>query len=134
MKPTSQLLVFPGQRVPLFPGLLEFVHGALQFLLLVAQVPLRGFANLDGFFESGLGFDVDPFELIYSLLELPSSSVGLLQVDDEDFNFGLKTRFLFLQVVDLKQTTRKVIEMQWHATETGMNDGTIVYYSISRKS
>lgn len=53
------------------------------------EVTLGLFVKLDGLFQSWLDFNVDTFKLLSSLLELPSRSIGLLQIDDEDLNLRI---------------------------------------------
>lgn len=64
---------------------------ALDFGDLDAQVTLGLLVQLYGFLQARLNLNVDAFQLFSPLLELPSGSVGLLQVDDEYLNLNIRT-------------------------------------------
>lgn len=63
---------------------------ALQFSLFVAKIPLGLLIQLHGLFKTGLDLNVDALQLFVPLLQLPSRSIGLLKVDDQDLNLEIR--------------------------------------------
>lgn len=100
---TGKFLVLASELILQFAGLVQFVVETLDFSLFLAEVALSLFEQLDGLIQTGLQVQIDPLQLFYALLQLPSGIVGLLQVNDENLDFGLQAGFLLLQVVDLQQ-------------------------------
>lgn len=83
---TTQFLVLAAKGILLFASLVEFVRDALNLSDLYTQITLGLFVQLYGLLQARLDLDVDTFQLLSPLLQLPSCSVGLLEVDDEDLN------------------------------------------------
>lgn len=91
-KHTTKFLVLAGKSVLLFASLVELVADALDLSDLDAEIALSLFVELDGLLKPGLDLNVDALKLLGSLLELPSCAVGLLQVDDENFDLQIKKK------------------------------------------
>lgn len=83
---TAQLLVFAAESILLLAGLVKLVADTLELSLLVAKVALRLLVQGHGLLEARLDLDIHALQLFRPLLQLPSCSVGLLQVDDEHFH------------------------------------------------
>lgn len=83
---TTKFLVLAAKGVLLLAGLVKLVRDALDLSDLDAEVTLGLLIDLDGFLQAGLDLNVDALQLLGPLLELPSCSIGLLQVNDENFN------------------------------------------------
>lgn len=90
-KLTTQLLVLAAKGILLLTSFVELMGDALDFGDLDAQVTLGLLVQLYGFLQARLNLNVDAFQLFSPLLELPSGSVGLLQVDDEYLNLNIRT-------------------------------------------
>lgn len=85
---TTHLLILAAKGVLLLASLVELVGYALKVGLLGAEVTLRLLVHLHGLLQARLDLNVDALQLLSPLLELPSCSVRLLEVNDEDFDLG----------------------------------------------
>ena len=87
---TRQFLVFAGEHVLGFAGLVQFVVETDDFGGLVAIVALGGFVQSADFVQFALQVAVDAFEMLAAFLEVAGVGVGLRSIEKRELYNGRK--------------------------------------------